>query len=179
MKYDLTIDDRFWPATNPDWKTLSEEQKEARRSEFISDLMGFLNTGSALEDFPRVSTDASQFVTLTPLPNTPWKDQSLIMPTMGTMAIARERIEQLGKHGHDEAHDDQFTAGELEDAAKALLNEDYEQWPKGWPTHEFLRMSEKGTRERLAVIGAFLAAEIDRIDRQLAAEQGSEKLAQA
>jgi hypothetical protein len=40
-------------------------------------------------------------------------------------------------------------------------------------------MSEKGTRERLAVIGAFLAAEIDRIDRQLAAEQGSEKLAQA
>ena len=105
------------------------------------------------------------------------------MPTIyrstGVAAIAIERSEQVNKHGHDAAHDDQFTAGELEDAAKALLNEDYEQWPKGWPTHEFLRMSEKGTRERLAVIGAFLAAEIDRIDRQLAAEQGSEKLAQA
>ena len=107
------------------------------------------------------------------------KPSNAMYCTNGVLAIARERVEQLEKHGYDFAHDDQYTAGELEDAAKALLNEDYEQWPKGWPTHEFLRMSEKGTRERLAVIGAFLAAEIDRIDRQLAAEQGSEKLAQA
>jgi uncharacterized iron-regulated protein len=104
---------------------------------------------------------------------------AVLYSTTGVTAIAIERNEQIQKHGHDAAHDDSFTAGELEDAAKALLNEDYEQWPKGWPTHDFLRMSEKGTRERLAVIGAFLAAEIDRIDRQLAAQQGSEKLTQA
>lgn len=92
------------------------------------------------------------------------------MCTNGVLAIAKERVEQLEKHGFDPNHDDQWDGGELEQAAAALLNEDYLQWPKSWPQQDFLRMSEKGTRERLAVIGAFLAAEIDRIDRQMARE---------
>ena len=86
----------------------------------------------------------------------------------GLDAIAKERREQIEKHGYTEQHDAEHIGGELESAAAAVLTEDIELWPKRWGRERFLQITEKSTRDRLAVTGAFLAAEIDRIDRELA-----------
>ena len=93
--------------------------------------------------------------------------------------IALERKEQVEKHGFTAQHDDLFDGAQLEDAARAVLNEDPDQWPKGMNSELFFRASEKPTRERLVVAAALLVAEIDRIDRALARTRIAEEPAKA
>lgn len=79
--------------------------------------------------------------------------------------IAQERDEQITKHGFTPEHDDALDAGQLEEAAAALLTEDPIRWPAQLDQLIFHRASEKRTLNRLAVAAALIAAEMDRIIR--------------
>jgi hypothetical protein len=88
-----------------------------------------------------------------------------IITTEGVALIHAERNEQLNKHGYDAAHDDTLQQDQLVDAAVALITEDPERWPQDMDRAVFNTASEKDTVGRLAVAGAFIAAELDRLLR--------------
>lgn len=81
----------------------------------------------------------------------------------GAEEIARERIEQVAKHGYTLDHDKQYVHNQLIDAALAIINEDSNYWPDSWPEAIFDKIMNKPRREQYAIAGAFIAAEIDRI----------------
>lgn len=93
----------------------------------------------------------------------------------GIELIAKEREEQLTKHGRtvedDKKHNSEY---QLMDAATTLAEypdenaADYIKFvkdlpPGGWETETWNKMAEKSYKERLIIAGALLAAEIDRI----------------
>ena len=89
----------------------------------------------------------------------------------GIEAIAKERTEQLEKHGRTVEEDLQQNSGfplALTKAASSLtmqpigLAVDFGK-PTGWDEPTWLKMCSKPYKERLAIAGAFIAAEYDRI----------------
>jgi hypothetical protein len=85
----------------------------------------------------------------------------------GIEMIAQERLEQIEKHGRTVEGDVKFNgSAQLAFAASALCYPTAAveaPCPWGWNPEIWKRIIEKPYKERLAVAGAFIAAEIDRI----------------
>lgn len=88
----------------------------------------------------------------------------------GISLIAKERTEQLTKHGRSVYLDFlQNSDGQLSDAASKLCVDDKggywstELLPTGWDQVIWDKMTNKSYKERLIIAGALIAAEIDRI----------------
>lgn len=166
MKYVITIDERFWPLLEPDWECLTDERRRYRMERFMDALDAALKDGSTgayvtAKLYDLLTDEAKEYITISPL-----------VTSEGIARIQEEREEQRAKHGFSDAHDDALDGGELETAAIAVLTEDPSWWPERMDQQLFMRATEKDTQGRLAVAGALIAAELDRIERQLARQGG-------
>lgn len=97
----------------------------------------------------------------------------------GVEMIATERHRQASDHGYDAAHDDQHTDGSLLDAAGLIAYdvrggthttdpETEEDEDASWTERLAAHVQRKYADDpihRLAIAGAFIAAEIDRMKR--------------
>ena len=93
----------------------------------------------------------------------------------GIELIAKERQEQIEKHGRTiEKDEKENTSCELSNVASFLaVNEHYrgcndvddivDMMPEKWNKTICLKMMNKSYRERLIIAGALIAAEIDRL----------------
>ena len=87
----------------------------------------------------------------------------------GLELIAKERKEQIEKHGRTIALDfAQNNKGQLAYAAVSILEEPL-NWrelrrPANWDQAIWLKMCKKSYEDRLIYSGAFIASEIDRIN---------------
>lgn len=91
------------------------------------------------------------------------------------LAIIQERVEQKMIHGFEPEHDEQHSDGELAQAALAILAADcnayqdtvgeaFMVWPPGWDSAILDHiLAEKPYLKRLAVAGALIVAEMDRV----------------
>lgn len=89
----------------------------------------------------------------------------------GAELIALERQEQIEKHERTVELDvKNNNTGELLVGAKALMGRYPEhipdRFPAKWNREICVKMANKPTVERLVIAGAFIAAEIDRINSQ-------------
>ena len=90
----------------------------------------------------------------------------------GIELIAKERQEQIEKHGYDADHDSGHYAGELAFLAEMLLASEHEEgidsneYPDGIEPEIIDRMLWKPYKEKLIIAGALIAAEIDRISNE-------------
>lgn len=85
----------------------------------------------------------------------------------GIELIAKERQEQIEKHGFNSSHDSEYLSGELITAAEFALHPMTKDQP--WPFRENAfksRIQAKNKIDRLIIAGAFIAAEIDRLKNQ-------------
>jgi len=98
----------------------------------------------------------------------------------GIELIAKERQEQIEKHGISVEHDVRFNrAHQLGNAAAVLATEQGQftarkrlgMMPLDWDDAQALKMCKKNHKERLIIAGALIAAELDRIS----AEEEKEK----
>lgn len=81
--------------------------------------------------------------------------------------IAKERQEQIEKHGYTVQSDVEWnTENQLIDAAVKLAGGDPDpDCPKRWETYDvWYRIIAKDKIAKLAIAGAFIAAEIDRLN---------------
>lgn len=79
--------------------------------------------------------------------------------------ITQERLEHMVKHKKSLKHDvETYEVGDLANAAGALLEGDIVWMPKGWDPESAKKMFSKGYKERLAIAGSLIAAEIDRLN---------------
>lgn len=93
--------------------------------------------------------------------------------TKGTAAIVRERYEQIHKHGRTIANDVMWNAeGQMRRAIELLVRDEvlsdhviHVLCPFGWDAKIWEKMCRKPYIERLAIVGAFCAAEIDRLEK--------------
>lgn len=84
----------------------------------------------------------------------------------GIELIAEERQEQIEKHGRTIFRDAvENRSGQLVNAAIVILNGDRTYWPDTWKVSVCIHIEEKPEVERLAIAGALIAAEIDRLCR--------------
>lgn len=169
MKYTIEVDDRFWPVLFPEWDQWDDDRRReamVQQVEVINDefLKGPKDLIVLRKTYDDLLGEASSYIQISPL-----------VSSEGVARIQAEREEQRAKHGFSDAHDDALDGGELETAAIAVLTEDASWWPEHMDQQLFMRATEKDTQGRLAVAGALIAAELDRIDRQLA-RQGGPKL---
>lgn len=82
----------------------------------------------------------------------------------GIELIAKERQEQIEKHNWSLDHDKYVNSdGQIMKAVDSLILCVHEQWPSDWDPVYYWNITRKPATERLAVIGALIAAEIDRI----------------
>lgn len=82
----------------------------------------------------------------------------------GVQMIAKERKEQIEKHGWDISHDEYYSDNELVKAALFCINSEVFEWPFQWDEKFRDKILKKPNRvERLRVAGALIAAEIDRL----------------
>lgn len=82
--------------------------------------------------------------------------------TTGAELIARERQEQIVKHGFDETKDQHYYAnGELLDAANFCLGTS--AFPSNWNEMYADKIMKKNKIDKLKVAGALIAAEMDRL----------------
>ena len=81
----------------------------------------------------------------------------------GIELIAKERQEQIEKHGftldHDFYHE---TSENIIGAAIGAITADMGKFPVNWEDHLVYKIVSKPYCERLVIAGALLAAEIDR-----------------
>lgn len=91
-------------------------------------------------------------------------------PGTGIELIAKERQEQIEKHGFDVIHDNELYEGDqLVDAALYALSGDDKYYPKDWGEWWRNKMVAKTASvshskiERLKIAGALIASEIDRL----------------
>lgn len=89
-------------------------------------------------------------------------------PKSGLALIAAERRRQIAEEGYTAAEDDLLVRYELTHAALCYIEALNASWPlndKQWPfnPHDFKPRSRK---DNLVRAGAFIAAEIDRINRR-------------
>ncbi len=89
----------------------------------------------------------------------------------GIELIAKERKEQIEKHGYTKDGDQKNNwAGQLSWAASCLAFENIEDWdarhsaPVDWNLEAWQKMHDKSHKERLIIAGALIAAELDRIN---------------
>jgi hypothetical protein len=82
----------------------------------------------------------------------------------GIELIAIERQEQIEKHGFDVENDMFYDDKELIEAAQFALDPDYGTWPCEWALHFKTKIENKSYKDRLIVAGAFIAAELDRLN---------------
>lgn len=82
----------------------------------------------------------------------------------GIELIAKERQEQIEKHGRT-IQDDSINNDEsqLVKASIAILDHDHKEWPTDWEYPVYIHINDKPIIERLAIAGALIAAEIDRL----------------
>lgn len=80
----------------------------------------------------------------------------------GIELIIKERKKQVIKHSV--VSDTKYIRGELIMVATALIQCDKWHWPRDWDISLFNKWLKKSPAERLAIAGAFLAAEIDSIN---------------
>ena len=92
------------------------------------------------------------------------------MKQTGIELIAKERQEQIEKHGRTIYLDVRFNYNkQLSMGAYMLLSVDYEEvidpesFPDGWDHETCKHMISKNYKERLIIAGALIAAELDRI----------------
>jgi len=84
------------------------------------------------------------------------------MDTLGIQMIARERAEQIEKHGWTADFDAALSALELPRAAIYSITLDkFNPLPESWDTFSE-KIEKKSYLERLIIAGALIAAEIDR-----------------
>lgn len=91
----------------------------------------------------------------------------------GIELIAKERNEQIEKHGRTPEHDyhNNFD-GQLPWAASCLAFDEIQDWdarheaPVNWDLETWQKMHDKSHKERLIIAGALIAAELDRMDFQ-------------
>lgn len=89
----------------------------------------------------------------------------------GIELIAKERQEQIEKHGFDVSEDEYYKQGELICAAVFCLLEQTIYYPTSWQDWFLKKMKAKKKRlskkefdiEKLKIAGALIAAEIDRL----------------
>jgi len=81
----------------------------------------------------------------------------------GIELIAKERQEQIDKHGYTPEKDKHYTKKELIHVATAILNKEPSFWPHSWSIEKYNKICSKPKKERLAIAGALIAAEIDRV----------------
>lgn len=81
----------------------------------------------------------------------------------GAQRIAKERDEQITKHGYTKEKDQAHLSFELVSAAEAIIATDHRLWPHFWNINVYHKIQMKPRAEQLQIAGAFLAAEIDRL----------------
>lgn len=84
----------------------------------------------------------------------------------GIELIAKERQEQIEKHGYTVEKDVDFNRfGQLTDAAIMLMQTDRHKMnpPSHWDKAIWNKMINKSEKERLIIAAALIAAEIDRL----------------
>lgn len=84
----------------------------------------------------------------------------------GAKLIAKERKEQIEKHGYDSENDAYYYNGELIDAATRLIDGSRQMRnapPNEWDEEIWQKMFDKPYKDRLIIAGALIAAEIDRL----------------
>ena len=96
----------------------------------------------------------------------------MIKKKSGAQLIAEERKEQIKKHGFDVTNDEDYSNMELIQAALFCIDagtpvghglKTYKEWPQYWGTRFENKILNKDRVNQLRVAGAFIAAEIDRI----------------
>lgn len=86
-----------------------------------------------------------------------------IIEVLGSSLIAKERSEQIHKHGRTIENDITFNSnGELIDGAITILLHNTAYYPKTWSEEFRIKMLNSSTLKQLVVAGALIAAEIDR-----------------
>lgn len=83
----------------------------------------------------------------------------------GVDFIKKERFSQITEHGYDADMDDSNKDEELLHAAMYAITGESERWPWSDKKHQ-LTIFKKPRIEQLAVAGALIAAEIDRLNRK-------------
>lgn len=86
-----------------------------------------------------------------------------LIPTFGANLIAIARDKQLRK-GYTYALDKLHDENELLRAAFSVVFSDLQKWPEGWNKQVWANICKKSLTDRLAIAGAFIAAEIDRLN---------------
>lgn len=86
-------------------------------------------------------------------------------PKTGVELIAEERQEQIKKHGHTAEKDDLKVDEELVGVARYILFANNDYLPKGYDRDDIMQIFTRPRIEQLAIAGAMLAAEIDRLQR--------------
>lgn len=82
----------------------------------------------------------------------------------GIELIAQERQEQIKKHGRTVERDfKENSAGDMINAAATLMNLEFYEFPHQWDEVICDKMMSKSYKDRLVIAGAFIAAEIDRL----------------
>lgn len=81
----------------------------------------------------------------------------------GAALITEERKEQVVKHGWNIENDSYYENEELLQAAVYCISQEIEEWPTGWDTFFQDKILAKDRIGQLKVAGAFIAAEIDRL----------------
>jgi hypothetical protein len=85
----------------------------------------------------------------------------------GIELIAQERKEQFEKHGHTiEGDFKNNSTGELLKAVNAIIDHDHNKFPSRWDKKMSKHIHDKKLKERLSIAGAFIAAEIDRLQHK-------------
>lgn len=82
----------------------------------------------------------------------------------GVELIAQERTVQIEKHGYTLEHDQEHDQGQLINAAESILSENAMHYPHDWDVKKLYRILLKDRVDQLAIAGALIAAEIDRIN---------------
>ena len=97
------------------------------------------------------------------------------MEESGAELIAKERLEQINKHGRtveSDLRDNKFS--QLIDGAMGILmtNRSQRDIPDFWSPEIWQKMIDKPYKERLIISGALIAAEIDTIIAQEKQKEG-------
>jgi len=99
----------------------------------------------------------------------------------GIELIAKEREEQLKKHGISVKNDAHFNSlmqyngmTPLPIAVVGLLDDSFNHVPSHWDKRILKKMRNKPYKERLIIAGALLAAEIDRLQYLEGQEENNE-----
>lgn len=84
---------------------------------------------------------------------------------VGVLKIKEERESQIYEHGYDVTHDRKNNKhGEIKQAVAAILNGDLDLFARtGWDYDFYHNIKAKPELEQLAICGALVAAEIDRL----------------